>query len=89
MKVGGAVGKDVGIKIDEMFFSRELRENLLECWFEKISEPKKMAALRDVHCPKLSRPFVHLLENVAMNRFQVVEIELTCESGLSINSARR
>jgi len=34
-----------------------------------------MAALGYVHGPKLSRPFVHILEDVPMNRLKVYDIE--------------
>jgi len=77
-EVGGAVDKVLDVKSNEMLLGCELRQNLLQRGFEKSRQPKEMASLRDVHGPKLSRPFLHILENVPMDRFQMRDIESAC-----------
>jgi len=77
-EVGGAVDKVLDVKSNEMLLGCELRQNLLQRGFEKSRQPKEMASLRDVHGPKLSRPFVHILENEPMDRFQMRDIESAC-----------
>jgi hypothetical protein len=44
-KVGGVAGRGFGIEIGETVFSRQFRQDLLEGWFQEISEPKKVTAL--------------------------------------------
>jgi hypothetical protein len=78
-EVGSAVEKILGVKSNKMLLGRELCQNLLQRGFEKSRQPKEMASLRDVHGPKLSRPFLHILENVPMDRFQMRDIESTCK----------
>jgi len=75
-EIGGAVDKLLGVKSNKMLLGRELRQNLLQCRLEESSQSEEMAALRNVHRPKLSRPFVHVLENVPMDRLQMRDIEI-------------
>jgi hypothetical protein len=77
-EICGAVNKLLTVKSNKMLLGRELRQNLLQRWFEESSQPEEMAALRNVHRPKLSGPFVHILEDVPMERLQVRYIESTC-----------
>ena len=76
--IGGAVDKIPDIKSNKMLLGPELRQNLLQRRFQEGSEPEEMAALRNVHRPKLSHPFVDILENMPMDRLQVREIESAC-----------
>jgi hypothetical protein len=74
-EIRGAAGKNVGIEIGEMVLCREFLQNRPERRFEEPSVSEELAALRYVHRPKLSRPFVHVVEDVTMDRFEVLDIE--------------
>ena len=67
-EVGGPVNKVPTSSPTRWFSVASFDSNLLQCGFKESSQSKKMASLRDVHGPKLSRPFVHVLENMPMDR---------------------
>jgi hypothetical protein len=69
-----------------MLLGRELRPHRLQCRFEKSSESEETAALRNVHRPKLSRPFI--LENLPMDP-SGLRRQNPPMMGLSISSAMR
>ena len=44
-EIGGTVGKDLGIEINEIFLGREFRQNLLQRRLEERRESEEIAAL--------------------------------------------
>jgi hypothetical protein len=50
---------------------RESLQSLLQRRFKKGRESEEMTTFGYVQCPKLSSPFVYILKNVPMNRFEV------------------
>src|SRR3989442_14189451 len=73
-KIRGAVGERRSIEVNEVALGCEFFQGLLQRRFQEASDSEEMAALGYVHRPKLSRPFVHILENVQMQRLEVRDI---------------
>src|ERR1017187_858558 len=74
-KIGSAPGKARSIEVNEVIPGREFFQDLLQRRFEEGSESEEVPSLGYVHRPKLSRPFVHVLEDVPMNRLEVCDVE--------------
>ena len=73
--VSRSLGKLIRAQALQVFLARQLSKRLLERGFEEIGEPEEMPALGDVHCPELAGPLVDILEDVPMDRFQVLDVE--------------
>ena len=82
-KIGRAIGKHRGIQVSEVVLHREFLQDLLQRRFEERSDSEEMAALGYVHRPKLSRPFVHVLEDVPMNRLKMRDVESPRHEGIN------
>src|SRR5216110_3178289 len=76
-KIGSSLGERCSIEGSELVFSRKFLQGLRYGGFQEGGESEEMAAFGHVHRPKLSRPLVHVLKDVPMDRLEVRDIEFS------------
>jgi hypothetical protein len=71
-----ALGKFVRGEARQAVLSRQLAETLPQCGLQKCSSSEQIPALGNVDSPELSRPFEGVLEDVAVDGFQMRRVNL-------------
>src|SRR5947209_13816409 len=74
--IGRALNKLLLAEARQKFFLRQLFESLLQGGLKKCSSAEKMPAFGNVHSAELTRPIEDVLEDVAMDRFEMCGVEL-------------